>query len=119
MVLGLLLSGNANALIVSCKSYYNGEIALNETYDLTKGGQWDPEYTDTNIYWSEYKITRDEGSSSKAIKVYHRLDRYSGDLTQKISYDDHLKSHLKKNRKNASIDYVLNGSCTKGKKKKF
>ena len=30
-----------------------------------------------------------------------------------------LKTHLKKNRRNTSIDYVLNGSCKKGVKKKF
>ena len=34
IVPGLLLSGNANALIVSCKSYLNGEIILNDAYDL-------------------------------------------------------------------------------------
>jgi pantothenate kinase-related protein Tda10 len=64
-------------------------------------------------------MTSGKGSSSKAIVVYHQLDRYSGDLTQRISYDDYLKTHFKKNRRNVSIDYVLNGSCTKGKKKKF
>ena len=119
IVLGLLLSGNAYALIVSCKSYYKDEIVLNDTFDLTKGSDWDPEYTDTNIYWREFKMTSGKGSSSKAIVVYHQLDRYSGDLKQRISYDDYLKNHFKKNRRNTSIDYVLNGSCTKGKKKKF
>ena len=119
MVLGFLLSGNAYALIVSCKSYYKGEIVLNDTFDLTKGSDLDPEYTDTNIYWREFEMTSGKGSSSKAIVVYHQLDRYSGDLKQRISYDDYLKTHFKKNRRNTSIDYVLNGKCTKGKKKKF
>ena len=119
VVLGLLLSGNANALVVSCKSYYKGEIMLSDAYDLKKGGRWDPEYTDTYIFWKEFRITSGEGSSSKAIVIYHQLDRYSGDLNQRISYDDYLKNHIKKNRRNATIDYVLNGSCTKGTKKKF
>ena len=119
VVLGLLLSSNANALVVSCKSYYKGEIVLSNAYDLKKGGSWDPEYTDTYIFWREFRMTSGEGSSSKAIVVYHQLDRYSGDLKQRISYDDYVKTHLKKNRRNTSIDYVLNGSCTKGVKKKF
>ena len=119
MVLGFLLSGNANALIVSCKSYLNGEIILNDAYDLEEGSSWDPEYSDTYIFWSVFKMTSGEGTSSKAIVVYNKLNRYSGDLVQRISYDDYVKTHLKKNRRNASVDYVLNGSCTKGKKKKF
>jgi hypothetical protein len=119
VVLGLLLSGNANALIDSCKSYLNGEIILNDAYDLEEGSSWDPEYSDTYIFWSVFKMTSGEGTSSKAIVVYNKLNRYSGDLVQRISYDDYVKTHLKKNRRNASIDYVLNGSCTKGKKKKF
>ena len=119
VVLGLLLSSNANALVVSCKSYLNGEIILNDAYDLEEGSSWDPEYSDTYIFWSVFKMTSGEGTSSKAIVVYNKLNRYSGDLVQRISYDDYVKTHLKKNRRNASIDYVLNGSCTKGKKKKF
>ena len=100
MVLSLLLSSKANALVVSCKSYYKGEIVLNDAYDLKKGGRWEPEYTDTYIFWREFKITSGEGSSSKAIVVYHQLDRYSGDLKQRISYDDYLKNHFKKTTNN-------------------
>ena len=44
VVLGLLLSGNASALMVSCKNYYNGEMVTNVTYDLKNGSKWKPEY---------------------------------------------------------------------------
>ena len=119
VVLGLLLSGNAYALTVSCKTYYKDQLVFNDVFDLTKGSSWEPEYTDSYIFWSVYKVTSGKGSSTKAITVYNKLNRYSGDLTSRISYEDLLKSHLLRDRKNASIDYVLSGSCTKGNKKKF
>jgi len=119
VVLGLLLSGNALAITVNCKSYHNGKIVLEDTFDLTKGSRWEPEYTDTYIFWSVFKITSGEGAKSKAIVVYNRLDRYNGDLLQRISYDDYLATHLTIDKMDASIDYTLRGSCTKHKKKKF
>ena len=119
VVLGLLLSGNASALMVSCKNFYNGEMITNETFDLNDGSKWKPEYTDTHIYWRQFKITND--SEKRGIVFYNELDRYSGFLRTRVTKENSLKVLLKGNRLNrgASIDFVIDGECKKKKKKKF
>ena len=113
LLLIFLYNVNANALTVKCKSMFRTEIIHYNIYDLTIGGKWSPEYTKTYIYWTEIKKISGEGSLTKAIAVYHQLDRNSGHLQQGFSFENYLEHHLKKNRTNASIDYYLDGNCEK------
>ena len=117
IVLGLLWSGNAYALNVSCKLNHKGEKVLASGFDLSKGSEWNPEYTNNYIFWRVFKVTKE--SEAKAKILYYRLDRYSGDLLLRVSYEENIKKLLGQNRKNTSIDFALNGDCKKGGKKKF
>ena len=64
-------------------------------------------------------MTSGKGSSSKAIVVYHQLDRYSGDLKQRISYDDYLKTHFKKIEEIRLLITCLMENVLKVKKRNF
>ncbi len=119
VVLGLLWCGSASALMVSCKNYYNGEMVTNDTYDLKNGSKWKPEYTDTHIYWRQFKITND--AEKKGRVLYNELDRYSGFLRTRVTEEYYLTVLLKGNRFNrgAPVDFVMDGECSQKKKKKF
>ena len=115
LFLCLSMTENADALIFSCKSIYRAEVVHHNIYDLTEGGRWNPEYTDKYIFWTELKITKGSGDTARAIAVYNELDRFTGNLKQGFSFNDYVKSHMKKNRINAVIDYYLDGNCKKKK----
>ena len=115
IVLGLIWSGNVLALNVSCKLYHDGKVVLADGFDISKKSKWKPEYTDSYIFWRVFKFTNEP----MAKVLYYRLDRYSGDLLLRISYEENVKNLYPKNRKNTSIDFTLNGNCKKGGKKKF
>tara|TARA_R110002153_G_scaffold167173_2_gene319833 strand:- start:93 stop:476 length:384 start_codon:yes stop_codon:yes gene_type:complete len=119
LVICLLLSGSASALMVSCKNFYNGEMITNETFDLSQGSKWKPEYTDTHIYWRQFKITND--SEKKGVVFYNELDRYSTFLRTRVTKENYLRVLLKGNRLNrgTSIDLVMSGACKEKKKKQF
>ena len=59
LILSFLLSKNVFALTVSCKNFYKGEVITNETFDLSTGSKWKAKFTDTHIYWRQFKITND------------------------------------------------------------
>ena len=75
VVLSLLLSSNAYALSLSCKSEHNGETITDTTYDLSEGSEHRPEYTKTHIYWRTWRFNHD---STLAMAIYNSVDRYSG-----------------------------------------
>ena len=115
LVLDMLLSSNANALVLSCKSKHNGEIITDHTYDLSRGSKWEPKYTDTHIYWRVWKSNPDD--VTLAMAVYNSVDRYSGAFLQRVTADAPISEHAVKNRNTAKIEATFNGTCTKYKKK--
>ena len=119
LILSFLLSKNVFALTVSCKNFYKGEVITNETFDLSTGSKWKAKFTDTHIYWRQFKITND--SEKKGVVFYNELDRYNGFLRTRVTEEYYLTVLLKGNRSNkgAPVDFVLDGECKKVTKKKF
>tara|TARA_E500000178_G_scaffold279426_1_gene279211 strand:+ start:465 stop:845 length:381 start_codon:yes stop_codon:yes gene_type:complete len=119
LVLSLLLNGNASALMVACKNFYEGNLITNETFDLSNGSKWKPEYTSTHIYWRQFKITNN--AEKKGTVFYFELDRYSGFLRTRVTEENFLRVLLKGNRVNmgAPTEFILDGECNRKKKKKF
>ena len=114
VVLGLLWCNIANAVTASCKVYHSNTLVSSGVYDLTKGSESKPEITNDYIYWTVVKMDNQD-----AYFLYHRLDRYTGSVFVRVSHKINFLEGRKKNRKNANIDFTMDGTCESVKKKKF
>jgi hypothetical protein len=110
----LLWANVAKATTASCKVYYENTLVSSGVYDLSKGSNWEPEITNEYIYWTVIKM-----DGADAYFLYHRLDRYTGSVFVQVSHKINFLEGMKKNRKNANIDFSMNGVCESVKKKKF
>ena len=114
LIVDLLWCNTSFAISASCKAYYNNTLVSSGTYDLSEGSKWEPEITGDYIYWTVVRMT-----GSEAYFLYHELDRYSGTVIVRVSHKIDFMKGFQKTRRNASIDYTMDGTCTKAKKKKF
>ena len=117
LVMLLICNGANSATIANCKTYHKGELAFSDSFDISPGSTWNPEYTEEYIYWTS--IREKEKDSNVGAAFYYRLNRYDGSLQLRVTHNSTLKDLIKRTRHNANIDLVLSGNCSKGGKKKF
>ncbi|MFL2875610.1 MAG: hypothetical protein ACJZ8D_00740 [Candidatus Pelagibacter sp.] len=114
VILTIFWCNIGNAVTASCKVYHSNTLVSSGVYDLKKGSEWKPEITNEYIYWRVVKMDNQD-----AYFLYHRLDRYTGSVLVRVSHKINFWEGMKKNRKNANIDFTMDGTCKSVKKKKF